>query len=191
LNSQIKQATLILAGCAIVAGCHKSHPSAATQPLTTAKPAAQPVVATTAEPKPAPPPAPVDPNAGVVVHKPFIALPNNPFSHPAQPTVLLVQHARSDSPIPLSQYSRQQVHSLDSFDLHAGLSADELQKRFGLPAQLADYSNPWFVYRLTGGRELWLNFSQPDNSQLVAADEIIPVEDGYTRKRVFSIDDSH
>jgi len=171
LNSQIKRAILILSAGALMAGCRATHPSSATQPAAMAQP--------------------VDPNAGVVVKKPFIALPNLPFTQPAQPTVLLVQHARSDSPIPLSQYSKQQVHSLDSFDLRASLSADELQKHLGLPAQLADYSNPWFVYRLAGGRELWLNFSQPDNAHLLAADEIIPVEDGYTRKRLFSIDDSH
>lgn len=195
MNTQIKQAILILAAAASIVGCHKAHPSSTTQPLTAAKPAAQPAVATAENPAPpAPtvhPAAPVDPNAGVVVQKPFIATPKIFTKSPAQPSMFLQQHARSDSPIPLSQYSQQQVHSLASFDLRAGLSAEELQKRLGPPAQLADYSDPWIVYRLNHGRELWLHFSQPDNAHLLAADEIIPVEDGYTRKRVFSINDSH
>jgi len=177
---------LILAGCALLTGCHKSHPSSTTQPLTAAKQATTAPTAVAA----AHPAAPANPNAGVVVQKPFIAI-SSRFARTAQPSVLLQQHARSDSPIPLSQYAKQEVHSLSAFDLRADLSADELQKRLGLPAQLADYSDPWFVYRLSRGRELWLHFSQPDNAHLLAADVIIPVEDGYTRERVFSIDDSH
>jgi hypothetical protein len=178
LNNQIQKVTLILAALAAAAGCHKSHPESSTQPsMAAAKPATQPV----------------DPNAGVVVQKPFIAWP-----HPsakaaatAQPSVLLQEHARTDSPVPLSEYAKQKVFKLADFKLGPNLSAYDLQERLGWPAQLADYSDPWFVYRLSRGRELWLLFSQPDNARLLAADEIIPVEDGYTRKRVFSVDDSH
>jgi hypothetical protein len=178
VNSQIKQAMITLAAAILLVGCHKTHPTSSTQ-SSMAAPTTQAVAAD-------------DPNAGVVAKKPFIAT-----SHwlgvgaPAAPSVLLQQHARSDSPIPLSQYSNQPTHSLGSFDLRANLSAAELEKRIGLPAQLADYSSPWLVYRLAHGRELWLHFSQPDQTRLLAADEIIPVEDGYTRKSVFSIDNSH
>jgi hypothetical protein len=179
VNSQIKQAMMTLTAAVILVGCHKSHPASATQ-STLATPTTQPV-------------ATADPNAGVVVKKPFIAKPQwlSFATKPATPSVLLQQHARTDSPIPLSQYSKQATHSLAAFDLRADLSATEVEKRVGMPAQLADYSDPWFVYRLAHGRELWLHFSQPDNARLLAADEIIPVEDGFTRKRVFSIDDSH
>ena len=191
MNNQIKtiamppfsrlacEALLLLSAAALLTGCRKSQPAPTTQQITTA----QPTVATATT-------KPVDPNAGVVVKKPFIAW-RHPFAKVAQPSVLLQQHARSDSPIPLSEYANQGVHTLASFNLRADLSAAELQLKLGLPAQLADYSDPWFVYRLTGGKELWLHFSQPDNAKLTTADEIFPVEDGYTRKRVFSIDDSN
>jgi hypothetical protein len=180
VNSQIKQAMTTLAAALILVGCHKSHPASTTQSTLTAAPTTQPIAA-------------ADPNAGVVVKKPFIAKPHwlTFATKPATPSVLLQQHARTDSPIPLSEYSNQAVHSLASFNLRANLSAAEVQNNIGAPAQLADYSSPWFVYRLAHGRELWLHFSQPDNARLLAADEIIPVEDGYTRKSVFSIDDSH
>jgi hypothetical protein len=180
VNSQIKQAMMTLTAAVILVGCHKSHPASTTQSTLTAAPSTQPVAA-------------ADPNAGVVVKKPFIAKPKwlTFATKPATPSVLLQQHARTDSPIPLSEYSNQATHTLASFDLRANLSAAELEKRIGLPAQLADYSSPWLVYRLAHGRELWLHFSQPDQTRLLAADEIIPVEDGFTRKSVFSIDDSH
>jgi hypothetical protein len=91
---------------------------------------------------------------GVVVTKPFIAWPH-PFSAPgagAQPSILLQLHARTDSPIPISEYGKQKAYPLSAFALGPSLSADELQRRLGPPAQLADYSDPWFVYRLTYGR---------------------------------------
>lgn len=132
-------------------------------------------------------------NAGVVAHKPFIAAPQIIARelHPAaKPTILLALHARSDSPVPLQEYARQPVHSVSDFHLRPALSAAEVRYRLGPPAQLADYSTPWFVYRLHGGRELWLHFAQPFNDTLVAADVVGPVEDGYTRNRVFSIQDA-
>ena len=120
--------------------------------------------------------------------KPFFA-PSAWFKlAPDQPTVLLQQHARSDSPVPLSLYDRQPVHAVEDFKLRQTLSAEEVQRRLGPPAQLADYDEPWFVYRLSNGRELWLCFTQPDPTRLLYADVIWHVEDGYTRRRIFSYD---
>jgi hypothetical protein len=159
---------LILAALSLI-GCHRAQPepqpSAAQQP-------APPLV------------------TGVVVQKPFFAVPH-PFAAPgAQPSILLQLHARTDSPVPLLEYDKQKVYSLSAFDLRSSLSADELQRRLGPPAQLADYSDPWFVYRLNYGKELWLHFSQPDNLRLLAADIVRPQEDGYIRDRIFSADET-
>jgi hypothetical protein len=70
------------------------------------------------------------------------------------------------------------------------LSAEKVQKDFGPPAQLADNEDPWFVYRLTLRRELWLHFVGPARDHLDAADVVRPAEDGYVRDRVFSAADS-
>ena len=121
---------------------------------------------------------------GVVVTKPFIAWPH-PFSAPggtAEPSLLLQLHARTDSPVPISEYGKQKAYPLSAFALGPNLSADELQRRLGPPAQLADYSDPWFVYRLTYGKELWLHFSQPDNQRLIAAD-IVHGQEGRLHPR--------
>ena len=116
--------------------------------------------------------------------KPFFA----PVSilPPEQPSPLLLQHARSDSPIPLQQYGQQKTFAVSDFPLSWETSADDLQRQIGPPAQLADYSNVWFVYRLKLRKELWLHFTQPGNSHLLAADVINSDEDGYHRERVFS-----
>ena len=127
---------------------------------------------------------------GVVVTKPFIAWPHPFAASESRPSLLLQLHARTDSPVPLSEFGKQKVYPLWAFALRGNLSADELQKRLGPPAQLADYSDPWFVYRLTYGKELWLHFSQPDNQRLLAADIVRGQEDGYTRDRIFSADET-
>ena len=160
-------------------------------PITVPNPTMRPVASESVAVAPsAPQPPAVDPNAGVVAHKPFIAV-SRWFGHKpspgAQPSVLLQQHARSDSPVPLSDYSKQPTYALASFPLRASLSAAELSRRLGPPAQLADYASPWYVYRLGGGQELWLHFAQPDEQTLLAADVIRSAEDGYTRNRVFSL----
>jgi hypothetical protein len=137
--------------------------------------------------------APATSNAGVVPQKPFIAGPRllaGDLAPPGHPTLLLELHARADSPVPISQYARQPTHDVCDFRLRPALSAEELRRRLGPPAQLADYSTPWLVYRLGSGKELWLHFAQPENDTLVAADVVGPVEDGYTRNRVFSIHDA-
>lgn len=121
---------------------------------------------------------------GMVRHKPFIAV-NNPFHPAGSPTTLLAEHARSDSPVPLSEYAKQQTFTIGSFDLRRSLSAADVRRRLGPPAAVADYADMWTVYRLTGGRELWLHFSHPDQLALRSADVINPTEDGYTRTRVF------
>jgi hypothetical protein len=127
---------------------------------------------------------------GVVATKPFIAWPQlftpRGSSTGGTPSILLQLHARSDSPVALAEYGKQKVYPLAAFELRSDLSADEVQRRLGPPAQLANYSDEWFVYRLTHGKELWLHFSKPDQSRLTAADIVRPQEDGYTRDRVFS-----
>jgi len=126
---------------------------------------------------------------GVVVTKPFIALPHPFAAAESRPSLLLQLHARTDSPVPLSEFARQKVYPLSAFALREDLSAIELQNRLGPPAQMADYSDPWFIYRLTHGKELWLHFSQPDNLRLQAADIVRGQEDGYTRDRIFSAEE--
>ncbi len=197
-------------------GC-QSTPAPTTQPIATTNPTTQPmahrattnpavVVAPTTPPPAAPPPPAVvanppasqplaqlpavTPVPGVVAQKPFIKWPTFDAFQP-QPSTLLTQHARGDSPIPLSQYADQPTHSLDEFPLSRHLSAAQLQKQFGPPAQLADYSDQWMVYRLTLHRELWLHFTQPDENRLTAAEVIAPIEDGYTRQIVFPVESNH
>jgi hypothetical protein len=119
--------------------------------------------------------------------KPFIALPKLPaqVTAGAQPSTLLLEHATSDSPVPLSEYARQPVHSTEDFHLRSDLSAAEVKRRLGPPAQLAVNDDPWLVYRLSLNRELWLHFSSPDQDHLLAADIIRSAEDGYVREPVF------
>jgi hypothetical protein len=104
----------------------------------------------------------------------------------ARPSTLLLEHASPDSPVPLSAYGKQPVHELSDFDLHKGLTAASVQQRVGAPAQLADTADPWFVYRLTGSRELWLHFAGVADPVLDAADVVRAAEDGYVRDRVYS-----
>jgi hypothetical protein len=166
MKAEMKRIAMITACGLMIAGCHHTEPEAV-----------------------APPAQPQTPEvSGVVVHKPFIAIPH-PFA-PAegQPSILLQLHARTDSPVPLLEYGKQKTYSLSAFDLRPSLSAEELEKRLGPPAQLADYADPWVVYRLNYGKELWLHFSQPNNVGLLAADIVLSKEDGYTRDRIFSVD---
>jgi hypothetical protein len=172
------------------AGCHIGHAKspAHNTPVSPAQPTTQPATAPTrlAQQQTAQP----NVNSNVTPPpKPFIAV-SNPFEWKPAPSVLLQQHARSDSPVPLSLYPKQPTHALEEFNLRSTLSADEVQKRLGPPAQLADYSSTWFVYRLHDNRELWLHFAQPDNTRLLYADVIWAVEDGYSRERVFAYDGS-
>lgn len=132
------------------------------------------------------PVAPPGPNAGVVEQKPFLAL-NRWGNREGKPSVLLLQHARSDSPIPLSEYAMQPAHSLESFDLKPELSAARLRQKMGPPAQWADYADKWVVYRLTDDRELWLKFAEPSDDILLAADVVEQMEDGFSRRRVYWI----
>lgn len=129
------------------------------------------------------------PVTGVVAKKPFIAV-RNPLKRDAQPSVLLLQHARTDSPVPLVLYAKQPVHDVAEFKLRPTLSAGEVQQRLGPPAQLADYSEPWMIYRLGEACELWLRFDEPGAARLLYADVIGPAEDGYRRTRVFAYDGS-
>ncbi len=122
--------------------------------------------------------------------KPFVAVPKAPEILPAQPSTLLLEHAVPDSPVPITDYARQPLHWLHDFHLTTALSAAQVVKDFGLPAQLADNEEYWYVYRLTFRRELWLHFVGPSKDTLVAADVVRPAEDGYVRDRVFDADDS-
>jgi hypothetical protein len=196
MHREMKRRNVLLTATLVMAGCHVHHPAAT--PLSPANPTTLPATAPTglaAAPtapavQPSAPSA-VKPVPGVVApRKPFIALPPNPLHASARPSVLLLAHARADSPVPLSEYAKQPVYALSDFDLWRGLSATHVQRLLGPPAQLADYADPWFVYRLDGGQELWLHFSQPGDTHLLAADVIGAAEDGYTRQRVFSANDS-
>lgn len=182
--------------------------SAATVVTSDAAPATVPTAPITAPSTPAtvqpsplaqasPPPAPGGPVAtsalGTVRKvpdvtpkpKPFIALPKPAPVFAARPSTLLLEHAVADSPVPLSEFANQPVHSVGDFHLRAELSAAEVQRALGPPAQLADNDDPWFVYRLNFGRELWLHFTGPLLDHLDAADVIRGAEDGYVRDRVF------
>ena len=170
---------VVIFGAAIT-GCQSHDASGNSKPFIAfghSEPAATPAPAPAATNDQAPLP-------GMVKKKPFIA-----FSHPlhpeGSPTTLLAEHARSDSPVPLSEYPKQKMYALSSFDLRLTTTSEEVERKFGKPAALADYADPWTVYRLTRGRELWLHFSQPDGQSLRSADVIEPVEDGYSRTRVF------
>src|SRR5476651_62509 len=134
MKSEMKTLLLVAAGLMII-GCHRAQPEA-------------PVATDTG--------VPVVP--GVVKKKPFIAWPQPFAAASARPSLLLQLHARTDSPVPLLEFDKQKVYPLSAFDLREDLSADELKRRLGPPAQLADYSDEWFVYRLTYGKELWLHF---------------------------------
>jgi hypothetical protein len=173
---------------AISVGCNSSKPFIAigpTQPASAApvaSPATEPVAtsdlgkvtATGATPKP----------------KPFIALPRVITQLPAgSPSTLLREHAVAESPVPLSEYGNQPIHTISDFNLRSNLSVTEVEKKLGEPAQLADNEDPWLVYRLSFNRELWLHFTGPLMDHLDAADVIRGAEDGYTRDRVFSADD--
>jgi hypothetical protein len=201
-------AALAVAGCHVRqsnsnSGTTSPQPSSTTMPATQAAPSA---VADSSTPETAPPPPqvvdsskptpPTPPSASsadtlknvVPPKKPFVATGGWFKTKPDEPSVLLQQHARSDSPVPLSLYDRQPMYALEQFNLRQTLSADEVQKRLGPPAQLADYSDPWLVYRLSNGRELWLHFAQPAGTRLLYADVISHAEDGYIRRRIFSYD---
>jgi hypothetical protein len=203
----MKRIVIILAAALSVAGCHKTQPQSALAQRSTTGPVPAPQAAVAPATEPAPivtaaatestsphdrtvvvPPTPVV--EGVVAKKPFFASPHPFIPAGAQPSPLLLLHARSDSPVPLTEFGKQKTFSIREFKLRPELSADELQKRLGPPAQLADYSDPWFVYRLGSHKELWLHFSQPDNARLLAADIVHSQEDGYTRDRIFPSGDA-
>lgn len=195
MHHKFNRPALALAAALALAGCHVHHPTSTTPALSPDNPNMLPTTApadsaAASAPAPAAPPSEplvVKPVPGVVVpKKPFIALPSNPLCAPARPSVLLLAHARADSPVPLSEYAKQPVYSLADFNLWHGLSAAHVQRLLSPPAQLADYASPWFVYRLSDGRELWLHFSQPENTHLLAADVIGAAEDGYTRQRIYA-----
>ena len=115
--------------------------------------------------------------------KPFIAVGQNaPSPPPAQPSPLLVEHASPDAS--LSAYGRQPTHAVDDFQLGSTLTGVALQRRLGPPAGVAGVEDRWLVYRLTGDRELWLNFAGGDGP-LLAADVIHGAENGYVRDRVY------
>jgi hypothetical protein len=178
---------LLAAAAAVAAGCSSSKPFIAIgQPA-----GAQPAVVQTATTQPVatsdlgsvPPPAGVGPKP-----KPFIAIPKPLQAGAARPSTLLLEHASPDSPVPITDYANQPVYSVEAFGLRSDLSAEAVERRMGPPAQLADAGDPWLVYRINGGQELWLHFAGPLQGQLDAADVIRGAEDGYVRTRVFSAD---
>jgi hypothetical protein len=160
----------------------ESEPTSA--PVTTAAPSPQVVDSS----RPTPPPASDTLKDVLPPKKPFIAAGQWFKSGPDQPTVLLKQFARNDSPVPLSLYDRQPIYAIQDFNLRLTLSASEVRQRLGPPAQLADYDQMWLVYRLSNGRELWLRFTDPEPTRLLYADVVSQAEDGYIRRRIFSYD---
>jgi hypothetical protein len=189
-----KRSMVVLATLAVT-GCIHRHPKsqpAATLPMV---PATMPAAPATPVPV-APTTAPVAtedlgtvrPIPGVMKPpKPFIAFPKvqQAVTVLARPSTLLMEHASPDSPVALSEYGRQPVYGINDFHLGADLSANDVKKRLGPPAQLADNEDPWLVYRLNGNREMWLHFGGQYQNHLLAADVIRGVEDGYARERVF------
>jgi hypothetical protein len=182
-GSRIRQAVLI--GVMAVAGCNSNKPFIALGPrpaTVEAPPTTQPVATS---------------ELGTVSHvpgvapkpKPFIAVPKPIQMAGAKPSTLLLEHASPDSPVPLSDYAKQPVYDVSDFHLSEKLSANQLKREMGQPAQLADLEDPWFVYRITGNRELWLHFSGLSHERLDAADLIRGAEDGYVRTRLFSTAD--
>ncbi len=185
-RSSILATTWVLtAAMSLSSGCIKRHPRSRPPAPLPDVPATDPVMPTTA-PVATQDLGTVDTVPGLARKpKPFIALPKRVKLGAVQPSTLLAQHASVDSPIPLSEYPDQPVHAIADFHLRAELSADELKRRFGDPAQIAGNDDPWYVYRLGENGELWLYFAGSDKSRLVAADVIRGVEDGYSRQRVF------
>jgi hypothetical protein len=122
--------------------------------------------------------------------KPFIAIPKSLQVTGGKPSTLLLEHASPDSPVSLSDFAKQPTHLVAEFHLRSELSAEEVTRLMGPPAQLADTGDPWLVYRLHGEQEIWLHFTGPLQNRLDAADVIRGAEDGYVRTRVFSADDA-
>ena len=117
--------------------------------------------------------------------KPFIAPARfDPAGGPAHPSILLQEQAGPDQPVSLSTYARQPTHDVDDFDISPTLTGAAVRGRFGPPAGMAGIDDPWAVYRLTGGRELWLHFADGDGT-LLAADVVRGREDGYSRDRLY------
>jgi hypothetical protein len=162
-----------------VGGCSSSKPfiaignSAASAPAASTQPVATEDLGTVQHVKGVQPPA-----------KPFLAVPKI-AGLTVRPSTLLLEHADPDSQVPLSEYANQPVHLMADFHLSSDLSVDDLQKRLGPPAQLADNDDPWLVYRLWCNAELWLHFTGPAKDHLDAADVVRGAEDGYMRERVF------
>ncbi len=122
--------------------------------------------------------------------KPFIAGPPGIVAAGARPSTLLLEHASADSPVPITEYAKQPVYSVSNFHLRSDLSASEVERKLGPPAQIADNDDPWLVYRISSDREIWLHFTGPLQDHLDAADVIRGAEDGYVRTRVFSAEDT-
>jgi len=168
-------------------------PATMASPMPAPMPAAMPAPIPAAQPVASRDVGTVPPVPGLAPKpKPFIAIPKAIQIPPDRPSTLLLEHASPDSPVALSEYAKQPVHSVADFHLRKGLTAAEVQQKMGQPAQLADTEDPWLVYRLTGRRELWLHFSEGTDANgvvsliLDAADVVRGAEDGYVRDRIFS-----
>jgi hypothetical protein len=181
-GSRIRQ--VVLVGAFAVAGCNSNKPFIKMGPTTAEAPPPNPNVATA--------------DLGTVSHvpglekkpKPFIAVPEQLHVAEARPSTLLIEHASPDSPVPLSDYAKQPVYSVSDFHLSEKLTANQLKREKGQPAQLADLEDPWFVYRIAGNQELWLHFAGLSHERLDAADLVRGAEDGYVRTRLFAADDA-
>ncbi len=162
---------LAAGGCAAALDQNRARPqpaaAAATAAATDPGPSGEPI------PGLAPPP------------KPFVdtaRFTSSPLS--GKPSVALLEHASPEPPVPLSEYGRQPVWSVEDFPLGPGLTGAAVRQRFGPPAGVAGVDDPWAVYRLTDDRELWLHFSGGDGP-LTAADLVHGAENGYVRDRLY------
>ena len=136
-------------------------------------------------------PAVATADLGTAPPLPGLTPPPKPFfstaqfaAEPGHPSPLLVEHAVPEPPLPLSVYGQQPVRPVSAFDLGPSLTAAALRRQLGPPAGMADLDDPWVVYRLTYGREIWLHFAGGDGP-LTAADLVRGAENGYVRQRLY------
>ena len=110
---------MMSAAAMAIGGCHVHHNPAGngTGGNPSTMPTTEPVSAAPTTTPPAATPTANHVPGVVAAPLPFIALPVNPLNGPVQPSVLLLAHARSDSPIPLSEYAKQPVRELKAFKL--------------------------------------------------------------------------
>jgi hypothetical protein len=180
----MRRALSLLLVLPLAGGCaealDQNRPLASRRPVAPPPPTTGPTVATADLGQPQPLPGLTPPPKPFVDRRQFAA--PSPFSD--APSTLLLLHESPTATVSLSEYARQPQHSVDAFHLSANLTGTALRQRFGPPAGVAGIEDPWVVYRLTFGREMWLHFADGDGP-LLAADLVRGAEVGYVRQRLF------